>query len=77
MRGLVMKKITLEKIMLFIAILQFIAIVFFNFTKAAGALGLDSSLALRHAMEMWKNGIFLEDFSFFSSTFSVLGKRLK
>lgn len=40
------KHISLSRIMTVLAVLQFGAIVYFNYTKAAGALGLDSSLAI-------------------------------
>ena len=57
----------LYKALLSLVILQFIAIFFINFTKTRQMLGFDSSLAIRHTVEMWKNGLFLKDFNYFST----------
>lgn len=40
----------------FIAILQIILITIVNFTRSEKFLDFDSALALRHAIEIWKNG---------------------
>lgn len=55
------------KCLLVLVIMQFLSILFINFTKSYGFLDFDSSLAVRHALEMWENGIFLKDFNYFST----------
>ncbi len=49
------------------AIVQLVFILYVNFTKSYAFLDFDSSLAIRHGWEIWKNGIFLEDWSYFST----------
>lgn len=65
------KKISLSLVLGILVILQFLSIIYFNYTKAIGILDLDSSLAIRHACEMWKHGIFLKDYSLFSSSLEI------
>ena len=62
------KKKSLLSIILFAVAVQFILIVIINYTKANGELlDYDSSLAIRHAVEMWKNGLFLDDWNYLTS----------
>lgn len=53
--------------LLFLVIVQFMAICYINFTKSYHFLDLDSSLAIRHAIEIWKHGLFIPDFNYFST----------
>lgn len=49
-------------------ILQFFAVFLINYVKVEHALDYDSSLAIRHVIEMWKNKtIFLEGWNYFST----------
>lgn len=61
------KQLCLRWLLKAMVILQFLAIIFFNYTKAYDFLDMDSAGALRHGAEMWRNGIFLRDFNYFSS----------
>ena len=61
------KKIECVKILWGILFIQFMTIVWFNFSKSENFLDYDSSLALRHGLEMWKNGIALEGWNYFST----------
>lgn len=61
------KKKTLLRILQVLVLFQFLSITFINFTKSYSFLNLDSSLAMRHCVEMWKNGIFLQDYNYFST----------
>ena len=61
------KKKTLLRILQALILFQFLSIIFINFTKSYSFLNLDSSLAIRHSIEMWKNGIFLQDYNYFST----------
>ena len=51
------KEKALQKLLIVLVIIQFGVIIFINLTKTKQMLGYDSSLAIRHAVEMWKNGI--------------------
>lgn len=68
-----MQKISVNKakrivqVMSVLVVIQFLVIVFVNFTKSYDFLDYDSSLAIRHAMEMWEHGLFLTDFNYVSS----------
>lgn len=59
-------KITL-KLLQFLVLVQFAALMVINFTKSYELLDFDAALAIRHAIEMWKNGIFLQDYNYFST----------
>lgn len=61
------KKIECVKILWGILFIQFMTIVWINFSKSENFLDYDSSLALRHGLEMWKNGIALEGWNYFST----------
>lgn len=60
------KKI-LTKVLAILAVVQFAAIAYVNFTMSYDLLDMDASLAMRHATEMWKNGLFLKDFAYTTS----------
>lgn len=55
------------KVLQFLVFAQFAALIVINFTKSYDLLDFDAALAIRHAVEMWKNGIFLEDYNYFST----------
>ena len=61
------KEKALQKLLIVLVIIQFGVIIFINLTKTKQMLGYDSSLAIRHAVEMWKNGLYLKDFQYFST----------
>lgn len=58
-----------KKYVLVIAVgIQIIIILFCNYFKAVSMLDMDSSIAVRHAVEMWRNKtIFLKDFGYTTS----------
>ena len=60
------KKI-LTKILALLAIMQFCAVAYVNFTMSYDLLDMDASLAMRHATEMWKHGLFLKEFAYVTS----------
>lgn len=49
-------------------IFQIVYIIVLNYTKSYGFLDADAALAIRHAIEMWKNGLFIEKWFYFSTT---------
>lgn len=49
-------------------VLQVFYIVILNYTKSYGFLDFDSSLSIRHAIEIWKNGLFIDNWNYFSTT---------
>ena len=58
----------LSMVLIIIIIIQFLTICYFNFTKSEFFLDFDSSLALRHGIDMWRNkAIFFENFAYVSS----------
>lgn len=54
-------------LLLCLIVSQLILIVFTNLLKANAFLDYDSALAIRHGWEMWKHGLFLKDFNYFST----------
>lgn len=51
-----------------IVILQFVTILWLNYVKVEHTIDYDSSLAIRHGIEMWKNHtLFLDGWSYFST----------
>jgi len=48
-------------------VVQILMILYVNYTKAYGLFDYDSALSVRHGMEMWKHGLFLKDFEYYSS----------
>lgn len=54
-------------ILLCLVIIQFFLIVYVNLIHTVDMLDYDSALAFRHSVEIWKNGLFLEDFNYFST----------
>ena len=61
------KKRVLVWLLRVFVILQLLFIVYVNFSKAYGLLDYDFALSFRHGMEIWKNGLFLKDFVYYSS----------
>ena len=57
----------LTGILVVFVIAQFVMITYFNFTISYDLLDMDASLAMRHATEMWKHGLFLKDFAYVTS----------
>ena len=57
--------------MFLLSIAQSLLMVSFSYSKAYGILNLDSSLAICHASKIWKNGIYLKDFNFYSSSLGI------
>lgn len=49
------------------AVVQFLFILIVNLTKSYAFLDFDSSLGIRHGWEIWKHGLFLKDWSYFST----------
>ncbi len=70
MRGLKMKfelKKVYNRILLVLVIIQFLIICIVNFTRSYHLLDYDSSLAIRHAVEMWDKGLFLDNYTYTTS----------
>ena len=63
------RKYNVQRVLLFVLlVLQFLLVISINVFKAEQMLGFDSSLAIRHSVEMWKNkNIFLDNFQYFST----------
>lgn len=55
-----------------LAAAQFMSITVVNFTKSYDLLDYDSALTIRHTMEMWKHGLFLNNFNH-TSTLEIDG----
>lgn len=63
------RKYNVQRVLLIVLLaLQFLLVISINVFKSEQMLGFDSSLAIRHSVEMWKNkNIFLDNFQYFST----------
>ncbi len=53
--------------LIFLLVLQGLGIFLINLLQTEKYLFMDNTLAIRHGIEMWRNGIFLKDFNYFST----------
>ncbi len=62
------KKDNIMKILLLLLlIVQAVAIFLFNLLQTEDYLFFDNALAIRHAVEMWRNGLFLDGYQYYST----------
>ncbi len=54
-------------LLFFLVVIQALAIFLFNLIQTENYLFPDNSLAIRHGMEIWRNGLFLENYNYFST----------